>query len=111
MRVLYAIILPFPSPTHIFLLLPHLPSISDSPSTPLLCHPPSPQFVSLSFTLPYVSPSLQRHSESILPYSSLPLAATHFPPTPMLLALSLHFQYMSHQSVLQTIRCGTRWEV
>src|SRR6218665_2548417 len=50
----YPIILPFSSPTHVFLLLlPYLPSISDSPSTLLLCHPPSPQFHIPSSTFPY----------------------------------------------------------
>src|SRR6218665_3192721 len=60
---LYPVVLPFPSPTHTFILL-HLPSISDSPS------PPFPPILFPSSTFPYVSPSLQRHSDPILPYSS-----------------------------------------
>jgi len=64
---LYPIVLPFPSPTHTppppplhFRL--SFPSISPSSSFPSILFPSS--------TFPYVSPSLQRHFDPILPYSS-----------------------------------------
>src|SRR6218665_3839310 len=62
------ILLPFPSPTHAFLLLPRLPSIIDSPSTPLLCH--SLPLNSFSIIYLPLRTSLQGHSNLILPYSS-----------------------------------------
>src|SRR6218665_2073272 len=68
---------------------PYLPSIPDSSSTSLLCHPHSPQFLSPLSTLSCVSPTST-------PFRSLALifiasfAHTHFHPTPTILALSLH---------------------
>src|SRR6218665_3354416 len=85
----------------------HFPSISDSPSTPFLCHPLCHQFLSPSSTIPYmyVFPSLLRQS---VPYSS--------PPQPLFVSfqrpLSWPFPYTSNtmntypligpQSLLQT---------
>src|SRR6218665_284348 len=75
------IIHPLPSPTHTFSLLfpSQIPFIFDSPSTPILYHP---------------SPKSQIHVFLCSP--------SHFPPPPNLLALSLHIQYTTHQSLLQT---------
>src|SRR6218665_1196479 len=58
-----------------------------------------------SSTFPYVSPSLQCHSDPI--YFHIHLLLCPLPISlqlPLFLALSLHFQYISLQSLLHTIR-------
>src|SRR6218665_1338471 len=93
----------FPSPSQPFFSPPLL-----TPSTPLFCHP-SPQFISHPLSsLTYLPPTPFRTHTLIFISSSAP---SDFPPTPTLLTLSLHFQYISLQSLLQTIRRSTRWEV
>lgn len=57
---------------------PYLPYISDSHSTSLLCHLPSPQFLS-AWPTPVRIPSIQNHCDPILQYSSHPPPPTYFP--------------------------------
>ena len=83
---MHPIVLPFSSPTHAFLiilLVSHFPSISDSPSTPHFCHPPSLQFLSSLPTLPIVYP----------PYNAIPISYSHIQlllcPLPISLQLPL----------------------
>src|SRR6218665_1043089 len=94
-----------PSPTHTFSLCfpSHLSSISNFPSTPLLCHPP-PQFLSSSSSLPYVPSSLPPTPFLFQTPIFIPSSApTHFPPTPTLLALSSHIQYIQSINPIPSI--------
>jgi len=56
---------------------------------------------SLSFPFPIFYPLLSISTPS-MPFISSSAAHSHFRPTPALLALPLHFQYISHKSLLQT---------
>src|SRR6218665_1533565 len=61
------------------------------------CHHPSHPFLSPLSTLSYISAS----NPIPIPYSNPLPSPANFHPTPAPLALSPHFQYISHQTLLQ----------